>query len=182
MRRQTAILATLCLVSLAGCGKEASEPRTAEEVIAEAGELDQPQPGQYATNVELLAFEVPGLPPEQAEKIKAMMGGVGNQASSYCLTAEEAGKGFGESVRKMSQGAGGLDCEFSKFDVDDGKFAAEMACKGPQSMESTMVLNGTAGATATAMTMDMSQKAAMIPGGEMRMKMKMSSRRTGDCA
>jgi hypothetical protein len=32
------------------------------------------------------------------------------------------------------------------------------------------------------MHMAMTQKAPMIPGGEMRMKMQMDSRRTGDCS
>lgn len=177
-----AVLALPSLLFVAACGEEAKEPKTTEEVIAEVGELERPQAGQYETKVSLLEFAVPGLPAEQAEKIKGMMGNAGAQSSSYCLTEADAKKGFEEQVRKMGQGQGGLDCSYDQFDVDGGKLAATMTCKGPQGMDATMKIDGTTSATATSMTMDMSQKAAMIPGGEMRMKMKMDSKRTGDCA
>jgi hypothetical protein len=141
--------------------------------------LAKPQPGQYETTVKLINFSVPGLPPEQADK---MMGNVGDEASSSCLTPAEANKGFEESIRKIGEGQGGLKCEFSKFDVQDGKIDAEMACKGPQGLESNMTLDGTASAQRTSMHMKMAQKAAMIPGGEMHMEMQMDSHRTGDCS
>lgn len=181
MNRSLAVTA-LAVLALTACGKEAREPVTADEVVAEAGELAQPLPGQYETKVKLLEFSVPGLPPEQSDKVKSMMGNVGGEASSYCLTPAEAKKGFEESVRKMSQGQGGLTCEFDKFDVDGGKLSAEMTCKGPQGTTSAMQLDGTATSQSTSMHMAMTQKAPMIPGGEMRMEMQMDSRRTGDCA
>ena len=129
---------------LPACNKEAKEPVTADKVVAEAGELAQPLPGQYETRVKLLEFSVPGLPPSQADRIKAMMGNVGGETTSYCLTPEEAKKGFDESVRKMTEGQGGMKCEFSRFDVDGGKLAAEMTCNGQQGMTSTLKLDGTA--------------------------------------
>lgn len=180
--RLAAPAAVLSVLVLAACGEEAKTPVTADKVIAEAGELAQPLPGQYETTVKLLEFSVPGLPAEQAEKMKAMMGNVGGAPSSYCLTPDEAKKGFEESVRKMSEGQGGMDCDFDKFDVDGGRLAAEMTCNGPQGMTSRMQLDGTATSQSTSMRMSMTQKAAMIPGGEMRMEMQMDSRRTGDCA
>jgi hypothetical protein len=181
IRRSQAATASIIALALAACGEGTKEPKTAEEVIAEAGEMQRPDPGQYETKVELVEFAVPGLPPEQAEKLKAMMGNVGAQSSSFCLTAEEAGKGFEEQVRKMGQGQGGLECEYDEFDVNGGKLAAAMTCKGPQGMGATMKIDGTTTSRSTSMTMDMSQKSAMIPGGEMKMKMKMDSKRTGDC-
>jgi hypothetical protein len=177
-RTAPALLAALALVA---CGKKADQPKTAEEVIAEAGELAQPQPGQYETQVKLLEFTVPGIPAAQADRLKSMMGNVGNQSSSYCLTPEEAKKGFEESIRKMSQGQGGMNCKFTTFDVDDGKLNAEMTCEGQQGMSSMMKLDGTATAQSTSMHMAMTQKAAMIPGGEMRMEMQMDSKRIGEC-
>jgi hypothetical protein len=180
MKRPLAFTA-LATLALASCGKEDNKPVAREEVIAEAGELAQPLPGQYETKVSLLEFSIPGLPADQADKIKGMMGNVGNQTSSYCLTAEEAKKGFEESVRKMGQGQGGLKCDFNKFDVSGAKVAAEMTCSGEQGMTAEMKLDGTATARSTSMRMAMTQKAPMIPGGEMQMEMQMDSRRTGDC-
>jgi hypothetical protein len=180
MKRPIAI-AALATIALASCGKEEKKPVTTEKVIAEAGKLAQPLPGQYETKVKLLEFSVPGLPPAQAEKIKGMMGNVGGETSSYCLTPDEAKKGFEESVRKMGQGQGGLKCDFNRFDVDGAKIAAAMTCVGQQGMTSEMKLDGTATAQSTSMHMAMTQKAPMIPGGEMRMEMQMDSHRTGDC-
>jgi hypothetical protein len=181
MTRSFAI-AALAAVALASCGKEEKKPVTREKVIAEAGELAQPLPGQYETKVQMLEFSIPGLPADQVERMKSMMGNVGNQTSSYCLTAEDAKKGFAESVRKMGQGQGGLKCDFNQFDVDGAKIAAQMTCTGQQGLTSEMKLDGTATARSTSMHMAMTQKAPMIPGGEMRMKMQMDSRRTGDCS
>ena len=180
MHRQLVIVA-LSAALLGACGKEAAQPKTAEEVVAEAGKLAQPEPGQYETKVKMMEFSVPGLPPEQAERLKSMMGGIERNTSTYCLTPSEAKKGFEESIRKMSEGQGGLKCNFDQFDVDGGELTAEMSCKGPQGMTSTMQLDGTATAQSTSMHMKMAQKAGMVPGGEVRMEMQMDSRRVGDC-
>jgi hypothetical protein len=180
MKRSLAI-AVLATVALASCGKEEKKPVSSDRVIAEAGELAQPQPGQYETSVKMLDFSIPGIPAEQAEKLKGMMGNVGDQTTSFCLTPEEANKGFEESVRKMGQGQGGLKCDFNKFDVEGAKIAAEMTCSGAQGMTSEMTIDGTATAQSTSLHMAIRQKAAMIPGGEMRMEMQMDSRRTGEC-
>ena len=181
MKHHVAAPILLSVLALAGCGKKSDQPKTAEEVIAEAGELAQPEPGQYETKVKLLEFSVPGIPAAQADRLKAAMGNVGNQSSSYCLTPEEAKKGFEESIRKMGQDQGGMNCKFTTFDVDNGKIDAEMTCDGQQGMSSEMKLTGTATAQNTSMRMAMTQKAAIIPGGEMRMEMQMDSKRIGEC-
>lgn len=174
-------LAAIGALALVGCGKEDKEPIAAEQVVAEAGKLAQPLPGQYQTRVELIAFSVPGLPDAQAERIRGMMGDIGGD-SSFCLTPEEAAKGFEEPIRKISQGQGGLTCEFDEFAVNGGKLAAELSCTGAQGISAEMDIDGTATSQGTSMRMAITQKAAMIPGGEMRMELQMDSRRTGECA
>ena len=174
--------AALCAaLALASCGKESATPKTADEVIAEAGKLEQPRPGRYETDVELIDFSIPGLPKEQADAMKSMMGQASQQASSYCLTEAEAEKGFEESIRKMTEGSGNMKCDFDRFAVDGGELDAALTCSGPQGMTSEIALDGTASAEASAMRMTMVQKASMIPGGEMRIDMRMNSRRVGEC-
>ncbi|WP_067677390.1 DUF3617 domain-containing protein [Tsuneonella dongtanensis] len=173
--------AVAAVLALTACGSEPSEPRTVDEVIAEAGELDSPRPGQYETKVELIEFSIPGLPPQQADQMKSMMGKMQAENNAYCLTEAEAKKGFEDQVRKMTQGEGQMDCQFGRFDVDGGKLDAQLTCKGPQGMTAEMTLDGTTGAESSSMHMTMVQKAAMIPGGEMRMEMKMDSKRVGEC-
>ncbi len=184
MRTQfSALTAALVGASLmlSACGKEASDPKTADEVIAEAGKLEHPRPGQYETKVELIDVSIPGLSPQIAEQMKARMGGAGNQSSAYCLTEDEAKKGFEETIRKMTDGGGSLTCNFDRFAVDGGKLDAALSCKGPQGMTSQIAIDGSATAESTAMHTVAVQKAPMIPGGEMRMEMTMNSQRVGDC-
>lgn len=180
--RLAAPFALLSALSLTACGDEKKEPKTAEEVIAEAGGIERQRPGQYETKVEVLEFTIPGLPAQQAEQMKSMMGGISGQTSSFCLTEAEAEKGFEEPIRKMTEGSGQMKCEFAEFDVDGGKIDADLTCEVPQGMSAEIALDGTASAEASSMNMSMVQKAAMIPGGEMRMRMKMDSRRVGDCS
>jgi hypothetical protein len=173
--------AAAVFLALAGCSEEAKEPRTADEVIAEASELEKPRAGQYQTAVELIDFSVPGLPAQQAEQMKSVMGKATAQGNTYCLTEQEARKGFEESIRKMTEGSGGMKCDFEDFAVDGGKIVAALTCQGPQGLTAQIDLDGTTSAEASAMHMTMAQKAAMIPGGEMRIEMKMNSKRIGDC-
>jgi hypothetical protein len=168
------------VLALAGCGQD-KQPKTADEVISEAGKLDRPRAGQYETRVEMLNFSVPGIPPQQAEQLKTMMSRVNAQANSYCLTEEEAKKGFEDSIRKMTEGGGSMKCAFDRFAVNGGKLDAALKCTGPQGLTSAIAIDGTASSESSAMHMTMDQSAAMIPGGKMQMEMRMNSRRTGDC-
>lgn len=174
--------APLAALLLAGCGDEPGEPKTADEVIEASRELTKPRPGQYVSSTEVIDFSVPGLPPEQAEQMKAMMGGMAAEETSYCLTPAEAEKGFEDAVRKMGEGGtDGMNCEFNRFDVSGDGLDAELACTGPQGMNATMKMDGTMAAESSTMHMEMTQKAAQIPGGEMSIEMRMKSRRVGEC-
>jgi len=171
--------------ALAACGgnsDETSAPKTTDEVIAEAGKLVKPQPGKYTTQAKMIDFSVPGLPKEQAERMKAMMGDVASKNSSYCLTKEEAEKGFEESVRKLGEGEGGQKCTFDKFEADGGKLDAVLSCTGQGGVKGTMKMKGTVTPTSNTMHMDMTQESAAIPGGSMHMEMEMTSTRTGECS
>jgi hypothetical protein len=74
-----------------------------------------------------------------------------------------------------------MACTFDKFDVAGNQLDAQLQCKGQMGMTATMGMTGTVGATSSDMAVKMVQKAAMIPGGEMRMELQVSSQRTGDC-
>ena len=174
--------APLAALLLAGCGDDPSEPKTADEVIAASKGLTKPRPGQYLSSAEVIDFTVPGLPADQAARMKEMMGGMAGQETSYCLTAAEADKGFEDAVRKMGEGSNGMKCEFGRFDVSGNDLDAELACTGPQGMNATMKMDGTMAAESSEMHMDMTQKAPGIPGGEMHIEMRMKSRRVGECS
>ncbi|WP_095012747.1 DUF3617 domain-containing protein [Tsuneonella mangrovi] len=182
MRLIAAALPLVAAFALSACNSEPKQPKTPEQVMAEAGKLAKPQPGKYETSVELIDFSVPGLPPQRADMMKQRMRNVVGQGETYCLTKEEADKGFEEMVRKLGEGEGGLKCTFDKFDVNGDALDAAMTCTGQQGMTSAMKMDGTVSTTSTSMHMDMTQKAAAIPGGEMHMELKMDSKRIGACS
>lgn len=176
--------APLAALLLAACGDSADEPakpKTADEVIKASKGLTKPRPGKYMSSAEMIDFSVPGLPMDQADRLKAMMGGKESEETSYCLTPAEAEKGFEDAVRKMGEGSNGMKCDFKKFDAAGSKLDAELACTGPQGMNAIMKMDGTMEAEASQLHMDMTQKAPMIPGGEMHMEMRVKSRRVGEC-
>lgn len=174
--------APLAALILAGCGEDQGEPRTADEVLEVSKGLTKPKPGQYVSSAEVIEFSIPGLPAEQAERMKAMMGGMAGEETRYCLTPAEADKGFEDAVRKMGEGSNGMNCEFNRFDVSGSDLDAELACTGPQGMSATMKMDGTMAAESSSMNMEMTQKASAIPGGEIRIEMRMKSRRVGECS
>ena len=60
-------------VALSACG-EADQPKSPEEVMAAAESLVKPRPGLYRSSSEIIDFEIPGIPPEQAARMRDMLG------------------------------------------------------------------------------------------------------------
>ena len=90
-----AILPLATLLTLAACNSEpevdldnASQEEVAE-ALADAGAADVfVNPGQWQTTVTLEDMNVPGMPAEMAEQMKAQMNAV--ETTESCLTREEA--------------------------------------------------------------------------------------------
>lgn len=173
--RIPAIIVTTFL--LAGCGSGATDEdgdgsismaEAARE--AEAGGI-RPEPGQYRGTVELVSVDIPNAPPQVVEMMKSSMG---SQSSEYCLTPEEAERGF----ERMAEESGEGDCSFERFDADGGDIDAVMVCN-QQGNEMRMTMQGTGGATSSQMRMTMEGEA---PGmGTMTMTLRSNHERIGDC-
>ena len=165
-------------LGLAACGGGTSADAdgdgeiTSAELADKASEMVKPQPGQYRASTELVDLEAPGAPPEAVE----MMRGVLSNSFEYCLTKEEAERGF-EDMARQSQDE---NCTFEKFDVDGGAIDAVMTCAGGDQGNMRMTMQGTGGRTSSEMTMTMEGN---IPGqGEGKMVMKTNHERIGECA
>ncbi|MFV0643837.1 MAG: DUF3617 domain-containing protein [Sphingomonadaceae bacterium] len=183
MRKPALIISVACL-ALAACGDSAKEektPQSQDEIAKEAGQLTKPQPGQYVSKSEVINFEVPGLPPEQADQMKQMFTGMGAQEQSYCMTKEQAEKGFEDAIREMGQGEEGMNCKFDRFNVNGNALDAQLACDAGDKGSAKMTMTGTVTETSQDVEMHISQENAQIPGGKMTIGMKVSSKRTGDC-
>ena len=170
---------------LTACSSEEETPAaedsvamSAEDVQSAAEGIVKPQPGQYTSKMEVLEFDVPGLPPEQADMMKSMMEGLGEQTASYCLTEEEVGNGFQDMVEASQDG----DCTFDKFDTTAGTIDAAMTCKTPQG-DAKATLSGTATPTKSEMTINVDQQMPGVAnGGRGKITMKLVNERVGDCS
>lgn len=178
--RQIPVVATALCLALAACGGDpASEAEsdgvvTAEEMAERVASADiKPQPGLYRSTVEVLEFSIPGAPPEVNDM---MRGNMARRTSEYCLTQEEADRGFEKMARQSQEGR---DCKVEKFTVDGSDIDARMTCAVPGQGQMTMTMTGTGSPTGS--DMDMSMKGDFAGQGEASMRMKVSNERIGDC-
>lgn len=148
-----------------------------EELAERASDIVRPDPGLYRSTVELLEVDMPGAPAGMEDTMKRAMGGA-NSTTEYCLTSEDAERGFEEMAKNSQKG----DCSFERFEADGGKIDAAMTCRGGEGGEGAvmqMTMQGTGGRTASEMTMTMQTEA---PGmGKATMRMKATHQRIGDC-
>lgn len=143
----------------------------AAEAAANFDESVRPEAGQYRASIEVLEVDIPGAPPQVAEMMKSSMS---STTSEFCLTEEQAARGFEEMAQQGQE-----DCTYDKFEVDGGSIDAAMTCKQAGN-EVKMTVVGTGGRTSSEMTMTMTGDFAGM--GEGTMKMKTSQERIGDCS
>ncbi|MXP08672.1 DUF3617 domain-containing protein [Pseudoblastomonas halimionae] len=179
MRREL-IMATACL-ALAACGSSDADTDGDGKVSMEeaarksADEMIKPEPGQYRAEIELVEFEMPDAPPEMQELIK-QQSGKGKETREFCLSDEDAEKGFEDMIREGQQND---DCSFDKFEADGGKIDAVMLCEKAGEGKARMEITGVGTKTSSDMTMKVE---ATGPGGQkVLMTTKMKQERIGDC-
>lgn len=178
MRHYFLLVAATCV--LAACGSPDADADgdgtiSMEEAAAKSKDFVKPEPGKYRVTVEMVDVEVPGAPPEVQKMMKQMIS-VGAQTHEFCLTKEEAEKGFEEMARQSNKNE---DCSFEKFEADGGKIDAVMNCSRDGRGTARMTMQGTGTSTSSNMTMTMD---ATAPDGKsMKMTMKSNQERIGDC-
>lgn len=172
---------SLLALVLAACSGDNSkaDPQTEAEVRAELASAERMQPGEYASNVEIARFEVPGMPEEQQTMIRGLMTGAAQVQRSYCLTEAQAERGSEDMFRELAQGDS--NCRFEDFNVDGQNVSGRMICGGQGGANATMNLTGTMAGTSSTMTMVMEITDPSLPEGRAEMEMRATSRRTGDC-
>lgn len=161
---------------LAGCGA-GDDP--ADEVRREAAELVRPEPGRYESTVDLVDYAVPGASPQDAARLQEQMAALGKQVRAYCLTPAAAEQGFEQVLRDAQDG----DCAFDRFEADKHTMHAEMTCKGelPEAV-SRVTMEGAGYADRSEMVLEIAQRGATVPGGLVRMTLRIENRRTGPCS
>lgn len=133
----------------------------------------KPTAGQYRATAELVSVDIPGAPDGLEDMMRANMK---SQTSEYCLTQEEADKGFEEMAKESQNG----DCTMKSFEINGGDIDAQMTCSanGQGTMNITMDGSG----TSTSMDMQVTMEGSMPGMGEAKMVLRSKSERIGDCS
>src|SRR5262245_278934 len=114
------LVAALALTgALAGCGRD-DKPKSEEEVKDAMANMAKPKPGLYRSTAKLVSFEVPGMPPQQADRMKEMFSQ--SQGRNFCLTKAEADKGYEEMTKKLAEGK----CTYDRFDARGNTIDAKL--------------------------------------------------------
>ena len=165
-------------IALAGCGKQADDtPKTVEQAAEQAKQMAKPEPGKYRSSIKMLEFNIPGLPADQANQMKQLMGGAASQSHEFCLTAQDVEKGYEEMVKKSSEG----NCTFEKFDTTTNTIDARMTCDMGQAGKAQMAMKGNVTPTKSVMVMEIENSVSQVPGGKIHTKMEVTNERIGDC-
>lgn len=172
-------VAVAALAMLGGCKKDevSVKDKSVEEVAKTVPASAKPLPGLYDTKMELVDVSMPGMGPQMQEQMKQAMTRT-MRSNQFCLTAEEAAKGYEERVKQL---AAKPDCKFDHYDLADGKLDAKLVCTTDKGMTSAMSMQGMVSPEGSDLTMKSESSGAQMPGGGMNMTMHVVSKRVGDC-
>ena len=184
MKWIAALAAVSLAASLAACDsgpevdvKDANADEVAEAVRESGVAGDngfQVRPGKWESKVELLEIEIPGMPVEMRETMKNTFAQHQQRAFASCLTPEQAKR------PKEDFFAGNDQCRYDHFKMGDGRIDAKMRCDAGEGVQ-VMEMAGTYSPESYTMTMTTLREGGAGPGGEARMKMRVDSRRVGEC-
>ena len=180
MKKYLPLLPLLMLAACDNSPKVEAENASIEEVAGKVREANSGstmivRPGQWESSVELESVEIPGMPPEALAQMKKTMARVATGHKS-CLTPEQAKKPKEDFFAGASS-----NCRYDKFSMDDGKMTGTMRCTNPQGGGSQLIqFDGTYSPDSYEMRMASTVEGASAAGA-MKMVMRMSSRRTGEC-
>ena len=166
MKKFLTVAAIGALIAVSGCGKS--------ENAAASGPVKR-EAGNWKTDVKLVKFEVPGMPPEMKDGMAKMMEGASGM--DQCFTQEQVDKE--DIAAELSKGSGGGECTWSKKDIAGGKIDIAGTCTA-NGQTVDMAMAGTMEAKKTDVTI--TTKGKMPTGqGEMEMVLQMTSTHTGPC-
>ena len=172
---------TLALAACSSGEKSADTSKaggTADAAAKVAAAQIKLEPGEYESTIKVLEFAMPGMPPNQLERMKGMMGGQMEKPHRYCFTPEQAAEGPRQLVSRMQQG----DCKMSDFKSSANSVSGTMHCTVEGRAASTTQFTGTYMSTGSTMTMESDQQMPGMAGKGMHMKMRVDTRRVGECS
>jgi hypothetical protein len=156
--------------------KNASVAEVAQKV-RESGADSFVRPGKWQSKVTIDEFEIPGMPPEMASRMKATMAQFQERSFETCLTEAEAKRPKEDFFTGKNSA-----CRYDHFTMGDGKIDAEMRCSGPGGATQVMTMAGTYSPDQYEMRMAMTREGGPKVSAGTTMKMRVASHRVGDCS
>lgn len=168
------------LVLIGGCSgggadKDGDGSISHEEMRAEMGDnpMSGLRAGKYEQVMTIDELDMPGLPKQAREMMKAQMGRT--ITTTHCLTPEQAQKPDADFF-------GGKDnngCTYEEFDRSGNQLKLKMSCKAGRGGESHIAMHGKFGGDG--FTMKMENTVSGMGKDDMKVKGSITSRRLGDC-
>lgn len=178
-----AFLATATL-GLAACDREPevdlsnATPAEVAKAMKDSGATRvMVSPGKWSSTVSVLEMNNPAMPAEMQAMMKQRIGQA--QTVEACLTAEEV-----DNPERML-GQIPASCRYDRYTMANGKMDGKLRCE-TNGLKQEMSVAGTYSKDQYSITIDnkTTMPAGAMPGGQagtMSMKMKVDSKRLGDC-
>src|SRR5436189_5922871 len=177
-----AVLLIACALPLSGCNKgpqvnekNASVAEVAQKVRETAGDQAFVRPGLWESKVTIEKFEVPGMPPEMAQRMKTMMAQNQEHGFQSCLTPEDVKRPKEDFFAGKNN-----QCRYDHFTMGGGKIDAAMRCGGKDGTQ-VMQMAGTYSPDNYQMQTSMDMKGGTGAEGNMAMTMRVEAQRIGEC-
>ena len=177
------ILMTVCALPLAACNSEpevsarnASVEEVAEKVRDASGGKDLViRPGKWQSTVTVEDISMPGMPPEMAKQMQSAIAQNRERSSEMCVTEEQARR-----PREEFFGGASKACRYERFEMSGGKIDATMRC-AQDGITQVMEMAGSYSPESYEMRMSTKAEGAQGPAAAMTMRMRVVSRRVGEC-
>lgn len=177
---KTAALLILAAGALAACNrspkvdaKNATPEQVAKQVRESGADAALVRPGLWQSKVTIEKFDIPGMPAEMANRMKAMMAQNQEHGFETCLTAEDVKKPKEDFFAGKSNA-----CRYDRFTMGDGKIDAVMRCGKGQVMKMAGTYSPDSYQMQTSMTAA-ADKGDAASG--MNMQLRVEAQRVGEC-
>lgn len=156
--------------------KNATPAEVAQKVQETGADQNIVRPGLWHSKVTIEKFDMPGIPPEMAGRMKSMM--AENQAHDFqtCLTPEDVQKPKEDFFAGKNN-----ECRYEHFTMGGGRIDALMHC-GKEAGASTMRMAGTYSADSYQMQMATEVETSDDAVHGMQMQMRVEAKRVGECS
>lgn len=170
-----ALVLTACDSGPTVSATNATPEEVQQKVEAAGGAAVMVNPGRWEGTTTMHEIDIPGMPPEAREQMKAQIGAAQNFAS--CVTEEDVKqqKAFFTGTHDDKS------CKYDHFEMANGKVSAALKCDRGAEGRMEMTMDGSY--TPDRYEMKMASKAEGGPAaaGQMTMSMSVQAKRVGVC-